>query len=56
MFINKLELTELKAEIENTREQLHNLINGKNPNLTDERILALSQLLDKLLCKYHNIK
>ncbi|MCF6466568.1 Spo0E family sporulation regulatory protein-aspartic acid phosphatase [Clostridium sp. Cult2] len=43
-------------EIENTREQLHRLINCKNFSLTDDSIIILSQLLDELVYKYYNIK
>ncbi|WP_081722786.1 Spo0E family sporulation regulatory protein-aspartic acid phosphatase [Schnuerera ultunensis] len=55
-FIKKLKLVELKKEIEDTREQLHELINSKDSNLTDDNIVALSQLLDKLVYKYYEIK
>ncbi|WP_442870609.1 aspartyl-phosphate phosphatase Spo0E family protein [Clostridium sp. Cult1] len=42
--------------MEKVREQLHKLINNENSNLTDKNIVALSQLLDKLVYKYYSIK
>ncbi|NLW39603.1 MAG: aspartyl-phosphate phosphatase Spo0E family protein [Tissierellia bacterium] len=51
-----VELNKLKAEIERVREKLHDLIEQKGSNLMDNEILYLSQLLDKLICEYHNAK
>ncbi|WP_399264604.1 Spo0E family sporulation regulatory protein-aspartic acid phosphatase [Tepidimicrobium xylanilyticum] len=38
------------------REQLHKLIEGEEIDLTDNRIICLSQLLDKLICQYHDLE
>lgn len=55
-YIKTVELNKLKAEIERVREKLHDLIEQKGSNLMDNEILYLSQLLDKLICEYHNAK
>ncbi|WP_353097108.1 aspartyl-phosphate phosphatase Spo0E family protein [Tissierella praeacuta] len=49
-------LKNLVKEIEDTRIKLHNLISDKKYNLLDSEVIKLSQILDKLLHQYHNIK
>ncbi|WZL71837.1 aspartyl-phosphate phosphatase Spo0E family protein [Clostridiaceae bacterium 35-E11] len=46
----------LKAEIEETKVKLYALIAEKHGYLLDPEIIKLSQLLDKLLSQYDNIK
>ncbi|MFD3156296.1 aspartyl-phosphate phosphatase Spo0E family protein [Haloimpatiens sp. FM7330] len=44
--------TELKDEIENTRTKLNKLIRENEGDISNEKIIKLSQLLDKLLVDY----
>jgi len=46
---------ELETEIELLRERMHNLL-GDGTELTKEEIILASQMLDKTLIKYHNLK
>ncbi|WFD11858.1 aspartyl-phosphate phosphatase Spo0E family protein [Tepidibacter hydrothermalis] len=42
-------------EVEETREELNNLITEKNENLSNEEVIKLSQYLDGLILKYQRI-
>lgn len=42
-------------EVEETREELNNLITEKNENLSHEEVIKLSQYLDGLILKYQSI-
>lgn len=53
---NKITIKKLAKEIESTRIELHNLIYEQKYNLVDSEVIKLSQLLDKLLSQYHNLK
>lgn len=46
----------LKAEIEKTKVKLYALIAEKHGYLLDPEVIELSQLLDKLLSQYDNMK
>ncbi|SCL85277.1 MULTISPECIES: aspartyl-phosphate phosphatase Spo0E family protein [Tissierellales] len=50
------EAMSLLRKIENVRLKLYDLINEKGYDLSDEEIVRLSQVLDKLLCQYYNKK
>ncbi|MDU5079969.1 hypothetical protein CIW83_21365 [Tissierella sp. P1] len=49
-------IEKLVKEIEETRIKLHNLILDKKYDLLDSEVIKLSQLLDKLLSQYHDLK
>ncbi|TCO76850.1 aspartyl-phosphate phosphatase Spo0E family protein [Marinisporobacter balticus] len=51
---NELQL--IKAQIENTRRKLNELIKQSEGNLLNSEVIELSQLLDKFLSKYDHIK
>ncbi|WMM25650.1 aspartyl-phosphate phosphatase Spo0E family protein [Tissierella sp. MB52-C2] len=53
---NKATTEKLVKEIEITRIKLHNLISEKSYNLLDSEVIKLSQLLDKLLSEYEDLK
>ncbi|MBU5436558.1 Spo0E family sporulation regulatory protein-aspartic acid phosphatase [Tissierella sp. MSJ-40] len=52
----KVKLFKLIQQIEDTKVQLYNLMHENDYDLIDKEIVELSQLLDKLLLKYYNIK
>ncbi|MSU02291.1 aspartyl-phosphate phosphatase Spo0E family protein [Tissierella sp. DSM 105185] len=49
-------MKKLVKEIEITRIKLHDLISEKKYNLLDSEVIKLSQLLDKLLSEYEDLK
>lgn len=49
------ELENLLNDIEKLRENLHNLINKKNINLTDPDIISASEILNSAITKYIEI-
>ena len=53
---NKLILVQLIDEIESARIKLNKLIAESEHTLVDKEIIKVSELLDQLLLKYHNLK
>ncbi len=53
---SKVKTLETIQQIESTKAKLHKLIKEKEYNLVDPEVIKLSQLLDKLISEYHDIK
>ncbi|MGN9165189.1 Spo0E family sporulation regulatory protein-aspartic acid phosphatase [Tissierellaceae bacterium HCP3S3_D8] len=53
---NQTKIEKLTETIEDTRIMLNDLISKRQYNLLDPRIIELSQILDKLLSQYYDLK